>query len=68
MMRTKTPYFLPTSFTQTTALVERLVAESVRGFLKPSEPNESLETLDCLNISQGPLRAVSEPVDPLAAL
>jgi len=59
-MRTKTPYFLPTSFTQTTALVERLIAENVQGFLKPSEPNRSLEAVDCLNSTQEPLRAVSE--------
>jgi len=67
-MRTKTPYFLPTSFTQTTALVERLIAENVQGFLKPSEPNRSLEAVDSLNSTQGPLRPVSEPTDPLAAL
>jgi len=67
-MRTKTPYFLPTSFIQTTALVERLIAESVQGFLKPSEPSNPLEALDCLNSTQEPLRAVSEALDPLAAL
>ena len=67
-MRTKTPYFLPTSFTQTTDLVERLIAENAQSFLKPSEPNNPLEAVDCLNSSQGLLRAVSELVDPLAAL
>ena len=59
-MRTKTPYFLPSSFTQTTALVERLIAENIQSFLKPSEPNRSLEAVDCLNSTQEPLRAVSE--------
>jgi hypothetical protein len=67
-MRTKTPYFLPTSFTETTALVERLIAENVQSFLKPSEQNKPLEAVDCLNSSRGPLIAVSDAVDPLAAL
>jgi hypothetical protein len=67
-MRTKTPYFLPTSFTQTSALVERSIAENVQSFLKPSEPNNRLDAVDCLNGSQGPLGPVSEPTDPLAAL
>jgi hypothetical protein len=67
-MRTKIAYFLPTSFTQTTDLVESLIAENIQRIMKPSEPNKPLEVVDWLNSSQGPLRAVSDPVDPLAAL